>query len=98
MTNSFKALDTIVIKDDFYSNPDDIRKLAISKSYQEPPAGAPRLAVATICNEDESKAMFDLLQPYLPQVADNRIVGANILFRYRLANAQKKIVCHVDGC
>ena len=90
MTNSFKALDTVVVKDDFYSNPDDIRQLAISKSYQEPPAGTPRLAVTAICNEDESKAMFDLLQPYLPQVADNRIVGANILFRYTLAAARKK--------
>lgn len=98
MTNSFKALDTVVIEDDFYSNPDDIRQLAISKPYQQPPAGTPRLAVTAICNEDESKAMFDLLQPHLPQVADNKIVGANILFRYTLAAAQKKIFCHVDGC
>ena len=98
MTNSFKALDTVVIKDEFYSNPDDIRQLAISKPYQQPPAGTPRLAVTAICNEDESKAMFDLLQPYLPQVPDNRIVSANILFRYTLAAAQKKIFCHVDGC
>ena len=98
MTNSFKALDTVVINDDFYSNPDDIRQLAISKSYQKPPAGAFRLAVTAICNEDESKAMFDSLQPYLPQIAYNRIVGVNVLFRYTLAAAQKKNFCHVDGC
>ena len=35
VTNNFKALDTVVIKDDFYSNPDDIRQLAIGKCQPE---------------------------------------------------------------
>lgn len=98
MNSSFKALDTVVIQDDFYSNPDDIRNLALNKPYEEPPAGTPRLAVTAICNQAESKVMYDLLQPYLPNEEGNRIVGANILFRYTLANAQKKVFCHVDGC
>ena len=98
MSSPFKALDTLVVQDDFYSDPDAIRTLALGKSYQEPPAGTPRLAVTAICNEAESKAMFDRLQPYLPDQPGNRIVGANILFRYTLATAQKKIFCHVDGC
>ena len=98
MSSPFKALDTVVIKDDFYDDPDAIRQLALGKSYQEPPPGTPRLAVTAICNEVESKAMFERLQPYLPNLADNRVVGANILFRYTLATAQKKIFCHVDGC
>jgi hypothetical protein len=98
VNSSFNALDSVVIKDDFYSNPEELRNLAMSKSYQEPPAGTPRLAVTAICNEAESKAMFDLLQPYLAEVEGNRIVGANILFRYTLASAQKKVFCHVDGC
>jgi hypothetical protein len=98
VTNSFKALDTVVIKDDFYNNPEDLRQLALGKTYQEPPTGTPRLAVTAICTEDESKAMFDRLQPYLPNVEGNRIVGVNILFRYTLATAQKKVFCHVDGC
>jgi len=96
--SSFKALDSVVIKDDFYSNPEEIRQLALTRSYQKPPAGTPRLAVTSICSEAESRAMFELLQPYLPQVEDNPVVGVNVLFRYTLANAQKKIFCHVDGC
>jgi hypothetical protein len=42
--------------------------------------------------------MYDLLQPYLPEEEGNRVVGANVLFRYTLATAQKKVFCHVDGC
>ena len=26
------------------------------------------------------------------------MVGVSVLFRYTLANAQKKVFCHVDGC
>lgn len=98
MNSSFKALDTLVVKDDFYSDPDAIRELALGKSYQEPPPGTPRLAVTAICNEAESKAMFERLQPCLPDEPNNRIVGVNVLFRYTLATAQKKVFCHVDGC
>ena len=98
MTQSFKAMDTVVIKDDFYDNPDEIRQLALQKTYEEPPAGTPRLAVTAVCSEAESRNMFDRLASYLPNPAGNRIVGANILFRYTLADAQKKVFCHVDGC
>jgi hypothetical protein len=96
--SSFNALDTIVVKDDFYRDPDRVRRLALSKTYQQPPAGTPRLAVTAVCTEAESKAMYDLLQPYLPATTGNPIVGANILFRYTLADARKKVFCHVDGC
>ena len=98
MKSSFNALDSVVIKDDFYAQPDDIRKLALSKSYNEPPADTPRLAVTAICDERETMAMSDLLKPYIPQIKNNNVVGINILFRYTLANAQKKVFCHVDGC
>jgi len=95
---TFNALDRLVIKDDFYTNPDEVRARALGKTYAQPPAGTPRLAVTAICDESESKAMYDRLTPFLPQVEDNPIVGVNILFRYTLANAQKKVFCHVDGC
>ena len=98
MKSSFNALDHIVIKDDFYDQPDDVRKLALSKTYNEPPAGTPRLAVTSVCDEHESRAMSDLLKPYIPQIEDNKVVGTNILFRYTLASARKKVFCHVDGC
>ena len=98
MSATFNALDRLVIKDDFYTNPDEVRARALGKTYAQPPAGTPRLAVTAICDESESKAMYDRLTPFLPQVEDNPIVGVNILFRYTLANAQKKVFCHVDGC
>jgi hypothetical protein len=98
VTENFKALDTLVIKDDFYTNPDEVRELALGKTYAEPPAGTPQLAVTAICNEVESRAMYERLAPFLPTVEGNPVVGVNILFRYTLANAQKKIFCHVDGC
>jgi hypothetical protein len=98
VTATFNALDTLVIKDDFYPDPDRVREIALGKTYAEPPAGTPRLAVTAICNETESKAMFDQLAPLLSLAEDNRIAGINILFRYTLANAQKKVFCHVDGC
>ena len=98
MSNRFNAMDTVVIKDDFYDNPEAIREIALQKDYQEPPPGTPRLAVTAICNEAESRNMFERLAPYLPNLDDNRIVGANILFRYTLADAKKKVFCHVDGC
>jgi hypothetical protein len=96
--SSFNALDSIVIKDDFSTQPDDLRRLALSKSYNEPPADTPRLAVTAVCNEHESMAMGDLVRPYLEQIENNEVVGINVLFRYTLANAQKKVFCHVDGC
>jgi hypothetical protein len=96
--SSFNARDSIVIKDDFHTQPDDLRKLALSKSYNEPPADTPRLAVTAVCNERETMAMGDLLKPYIPQIKNNNVVGINVLFRYTLANAQKKVFCHVDGC
>ena len=98
MKSSFNALDSIVIKDDFSTQPDDLRRLALSKSYNEPPADTPRLAVTAVCNEHESMAMGDLVRPYLEQIENNEVVGINVLFRYTLANAQKKVFCHVDGC
>ena len=98
MSANFKALDTLVVKDDFYPDPDAVRELALGKHYEEPPAGTPRLAVTAICNENESKAMYERLAPVIPQVADNPVVGVNILFRYTLADARKKVFCHVDGC
>ena len=73
MKSEFNALDTVVIKDNFYDDPDKIRNQAISKSYQQPPGHTPRLAVTAVCNEDESQAMIDLLKPYLPSDNENNI-------------------------
>lgn len=98
MNNSFNALDSIIIEDDFYPDPDKLRQRALAKSYQEPPPGTPRLAVTAVCDEAESKTMYERLLPYLPKEQGNSVVGANILFRYTLASAQKKVFCHVDGC
>ena len=61
MSKPFNALDTVVIKDDFYDNPDEIRELALTKQYQEPPAGTSQLAVTAICTETESRQMFERL-------------------------------------
>lgn len=94
----FNALDSIVIKDGFYDQPDEMRNLALSKSYNEPPPDTPRLAVTSVCNESETRAMGELLKPYIPHDENNNVVSINILFRYTLANAQKKVFCHVDGC
>jgi hypothetical protein len=96
--SSFNALDTIVIKDDFSVQPDELRKLALSKSYNKPPADTPRLAVTAACTERETMAMGDLIRPYIEQIDKNEVVAINVLFRYTLANAQKKVFCHVDGC
>jgi len=96
--SSFNALDTIVIKDDFSTRPDELRKLALSKSYNQPPADTPRLAVTAVCTERETMAMGDLIKPYIEKIDNNEVVGINVLFRYTLANAQKKVFCHVDGC
>jgi len=98
VTANFNALDTLVIKDDFYPDPDAVRALALAKTYAEPPAGTPRLAVTAICNDVEAKGMLERLEALLPKPAGNPIVGVNILFRYTLASAQKKVFCHVDGC
>ena len=98
VNSTFNALDTLVVKDNFYSNPDEVRELALGKTYQQPPAGTPRLAVTAVCNENEAKTMFERLQGDLPEDQGNPVVGVNVLFRYTLASAQKKIFCHVDGC
>ena len=98
MSSTFKAFDAVVVKDDFYDDPDAVRQLALDKEYSEPPADTPRLAVTAICDEAESGAMFERLKPYVPKNPENRVVAASVLFRYTLANAEKKIFCHVDGC
>ena len=98
MKTAFRAMDAVVIKDDFYSDPDAIRELALTKSYHEPPAGTPRLAVTAVCDERESGMMCELLKPYVQPKKGNNVVGVNVLFRYTLADAQKKVFCHVDGC
>ncbi len=73
----------------FYSNPDEIRNLALSKSYQQPPSQTPRLAVTAVCNELGVRAMCNLLEPYITRIKENEVVGVNVLFRYTLATAQK---------
>ena len=98
MTSAFKALDALVVKDDFYPDPDAIRQIALTRAYEKPPANTPRLAVTSMCNEQESREMFERLSPYLENKQGNSVVAANIMFRYTLKNAQKKVFCHVDGC
>jgi hypothetical protein len=96
--NSFNALDSVTIKDDFYANPDEMRQLALTRSYQEPPANTPRLAVTSPCDDQETRAMCELLKPYVPEVKYNAVAAVRVVFRYTLANATKKVYCHVDGC
>jgi len=98
MTTEFIAMESVVIQDNFYSNPDQVRQQALTKTYEVPPDRSPRIAVTARCNEAESKAMFDLLAPHIPVENGNNLVGVDVLFRYSLAKAQKKIFCHVDGC
>jgi len=98
MKAGFKALDAVVIVDDFYSDPDANRVLALTRSCQEPPAGTPRLAVTAVCDEHQTEMMCELLKPYVVPQKNNEVVGVNILFRYTLADAQKKVFCHVDDC
>ena len=88
------VLDKLIIKDDFYSNPDEVRQQALAKEYHEPPGETKRLAKSAECTDAETKALCDLLQSY---VKETDIVGLNVLFRYTLAGTQKKTFCHVDG-
>ena len=78
MSEPFNAMDSVVIKDDFYDNPDEIRELALTKNYEEPPAGTPRLAVTAVCTEAESRDMFDRLAAYLPQQMSAEEVAAKV--------------------
>ena len=98
MSSPFNAYDSVIVKDDFYENPDQVRALALGKQYEEPPADTPRLAVTAVCNESETGDLCRRLQPFVRNSRENPIVGASVLFRYTLANAQKRIFCHVDGC
>ena len=98
MSSSFSANDHVIVKDDFYDNPDEIRNLALNKKYEEPPPGTPRLAVTAICNDTESGNMWKRLQPFVPKDPANPYIGANVLFRYTLADTQKRVFCPVDGC
>ncbi len=42
--------------------------------------------------------MCELLNPYVPEIKDNAVATVRVVFRYTLANASKKVYCHVDGC
>jgi hypothetical protein len=94
----FKALDSLIVKDDFYSAPDEVRQAALNSSYEKPPSQTNQLAVTTLCKEVETRAMCKLLKPYVRPMKDNGVIRVDVLFRYTLANAQKKIFCHIDGC
>ena len=98
MSSSFSALDALVVKDDFYADPDVVRQQALAASYEKPPQHTPRLAVTAICNDAEIKAMCELLRPWVPPIDGNQVAGVSVLFRYTLESAVKKIFCHVDGC
>ena len=79
MKTGFKALDTVLIKDDFYSDPDANRQLVLTKFCQEPPAGTPRLAVTAVHDEPETGMMCELLNPYVVRQENNEVVGVKIL-------------------
>ena len=95
MSSIINPLDKLVIKDEFYTNPDDIRLIALNKQYHAPPGDTVRLAKTAECDESETKAMCDVLQPH---VKERDIVNVTVVFRYTLAGTQKKAYCHVDGC
>lgn len=89
------ALDKLIIVDDFYSDPETIRQKALNSEYHVPPNNTDRLAKTTECSEYDTRFMCELLQPYIERHHD--VAGVAVLFRYTLANTQKKAHCHVDG-
>ena len=96
--SSFSALDQVLIVDDFFSDPDTVRAQALTRQYREPPPDTPRIAVTSVCSEREAQNLFSLLQPHVRDEPGNPVVGLRVLYRYSLANANKKVFCHVDGC
>lgn len=95
MGSAFRALDKLIIKDDFYPDVGEIRQVALKKIYKDPPGSTARLAKTAICNENETRAMCELLQSY---VLERDVVNVSVVFRYSLAGTEKKTFCHVDGC
>ena len=98
MPSSFNAYDSVVVKDDFYENPDEVRQLALGKTYEKPQAGTVQLAANYICTDEEAIPLIKRIKPYVKSDPENPVQGASILFRYTLAGVDKKVFCHVDGC
>lgn len=90
------TLDQIVVVDDFFDNPDQIRELAFTKAYSVPPVGTPRLARTARCTVAEAKSVVTRIIPRVPYISDEEDYAFNVLYRYTLADAEKKTFCHVD--
>ncbi len=90
------TLDQIVIVDNFFENPEEIRELAFAKTYSEPPVGTPRLARTARCTVQEARNVVERIVPHVPYINVEELYAFNVLFRYTLAGAQKKTFCHVD--
>ena len=97
-SQSFNALDHVVIEDNFFPDPDAVRAKALTRSYQEPPPNTPRIAVTSICNDLETQTLFTQVKPWVQDKPSDPVVGVRVLYRYSLADANKKVFCHVDGC
>ena len=88
------SIEQLIIKDDFYSDPNLIRQRALEKQYHEPPGSTKRLAKTAQCTDQEARELFELMMPFVPE---KDVVGFRVLFRYTLAGTTKKTFCHVDG-
>lgn len=88
------SIDQLIIRDDFYSDPDLIRQRALNKQYHAPPGNTKRLAKTAACTDQEARELFELVRPFVPE---GDVVSFRVLFRYTLAGTIKKTFCHVDG-
>ena len=88
------SIDQLIIRDDFYSDPDLIRQRALNKQYHAPPGNTKRLAKTAACTDQEASELFELVRPFVPE---GDVVSFRVLFRYTLAGTIKKTFCHVDG-
>ena len=88
------SIDQLIIRDDFYSDPDLIRQRALNQQYHAPPGNTKRLAKTAACTDQEARELFELVRPFVPE---GDVVSFRVLFRYTLAGTIKKTFCHVDG-
>ena len=88
------SIEELIIRDDFYPDPDLIRQLALDKQYHAPPGSTKRLAKTAACTDQEAQELFQRVMPFF---SEGDVVSYRVVFRFTLANAVKKTHCHIDG-
>ena len=94
MNNNTSDHDSLIVIDDFYRDPMAVRQAALEKEFHDPPGKSARLAKTAVCSEQESRDLFALLRPHIPEQDIERLT---VLFRYTLADTLKKSFCHIDN-